>query len=432
MKQSSTHIQRQWQIVIAMMSRRGGVTVKELASEVGVDVRTIHRDLKTLRAAQFPLEERTSEHGRKHWKLAEGGTHVPIQFTWPEAVSLYLGRRLLDPLAGTNFWQSAHSAFGKIRATLGEAALLQLDKVSRSFLQTMPGISDYSSKADLIDSLMLAIEDHKIAFVAYQSERATEPVTLELYPYGIVYHRGSLYLIAYSRDHETRSQQTNEKQEAVADLVTDPTSPSPQGTRLSFSAKTVADLVTDPTSPRPQGTRPPFSAKTVADLVTDPTSPSPRGTRPPFSAATPPVPGDESGNSLRHFKIDRVTDVEVTTLQFSLDPNFHLQKHLANSFGIFQGGDRPDHLQKIRIRFSSEAARYVQEKTWHPSQTLHREKDGSVILEVSLNNTTEIKSWTLSFGPRATVLEPASLRNEIIADLKTLLNKYQPNQKAKK
>ena len=126
-----------------------------------------------------------------------------------------------------------------------------------------------------------------------------------------------------------------------------------------------------------------------------------------------------------------MTDVDVTTLQFSLDPGFQLQKHLANSFGIFQGDDRPDHLQKIRIRFSKEAARYVQEKTWHPSQTLTREKDGSVVLEVSLNNTTEIKSWTLSFGPRATVLEPESLRNEIIADLKTQLSKYHPSEKVK-
>ena len=330
--QSTTQIQRQWQILICLMSRQNGMTIKELSKEAGVDERTIHRDLKSLRKANFQLEERVSDYGRKHWKLVDGGSQIPIQFNWSEAVALYLGRRLLDPLAGTHFWHSAHTAFGKIRAVLGEAALLQLDKVSRSFAQTMPGISDYSSKADLIDRLMIAVEDHKIAFVAYQSERATEPVTLELYPYGIVFHRGSLYLIAYSRDHETRSKPATDK----------------------------------------------------GGLA-----PSPLGACPPFSPS-PPVPGDESANSLRHFKIDRVTDVDVTTLQFSLDPGFQLQKHLANSFGIFQGDDRPDHLQKIRIRFSKEAARYVQEKTWHPSQTLTREKDGSVVLEVSLNNTNQI------------------------------------------
>ena len=231
--------------------------------------------------------------------------------------------------------QSANSAFSKIRAMLGEAALAQLGKVEKTFLQTMPGVSDYSEKAELIDLLMLAIEDHKIAWVAYQSERATEPVSLELYPYGIVYHKGSLYLVAFSREH----------------------------------------------------------------------------------------------NMKRNFKIDQVTGVEVQSLQFSPDPDFSLEKQFANSFGIYQSDEASSRPKKIRIRFSSEAARYVQEKTWHPSQKLTKEKDGSVVLEVSLNDTHEIKAWTLSFGPKATVLEPESLRDEIVNDVEQLLKSYQTSNR---
>ena len=187
------------------------MTIKELAQELSVNDRTIRRDLNALRKANFPLEERVTAHGLKNWKIIDGGANVPIHFNWSEAVALYLGRRLLDPLAGTNFWTSSQSAFNKIRAMLGEAALAQLSKVERTFLQTMPGVSDYSSKSELIDLLMLAIEDHKIAWVAYQSERATEPVSLELYPYGIVYHKGSLYLVAHSCSHETRQDATTRK-----------------------------------------------------------------------------------------------------------------------------------------------------------------------------------------------------------------------------
>ena len=311
------------------------MTIKELAQEVSVDDRTIRRDLNALRKANFPLEERVTAHGCKHWKIIDGGANVPIHFNWSEAVALYLGRRLLDPFAGTNFWQSANSAFSKIRAMLGEAALAQLGKVEKTFLQTMPGVSDYSEKAELIDLLMLAIEDHKIAWVAYQSERATEPVSLELYPYGIVYHKGSLYLVAFSREH----------------------------------------------------------------------------------------------NMKRNFKIDRVTGVEVQSLQFSPDPDFSLEKQFANSFGIYQSDEASSRPKKIRIRFSSEAARYVQEKTWHPSQKLTKEKDGSVVLEVSLNDTHEIKAWTLSFGPKATVLEPESLRDEIVNDVEQLLKSYQTSNR---
>ena len=68
-------IQRQWQILISLLNRRFGLTIKELAAEVGVDTRTIRRDLSTLSGAGFALEERISDHGRKHWgKLNDTNT----------------------------------------------------------------------------------------------------------------------------------------------------------------------------------------------------------------------------------------------------------------------------------------------------------------------------------------------------------------------
>ena len=397
--QSTPQIQRQWQILIALMSRRMGMTIKELAQEARVDDRTIRRDLNTLRKANFPLEERVTAHGCKHWKMIDGGAIVPIHFNWSEAVALYLGRRLLDPLAGTNFWTSAQSAFSKIRAMLGEAALAQLSKVEKIFLQTMPGVSNYSEKAELIDLLMLAIEDHKIAWVAYQSERATEPVSLELYPYGIVYHKGSLYLVAHSRDHETRRGLTTRNQLGYSEPINDARKAMPERIRG----------LTPPGSPR-QRINQRANDTPILNLSHD--------------AHEPAVP-------VRHFKIDRVTGVEVQTLQFSPDPDFSLEKHFANSFGIYQSDERSSPPKKIRIRFNSEAARYVQEKTWHSSQKLTKEKDGSVVLEVSLNDTHEIKAWTLSFGPKATVLEPKSLRDEIVSDVEATLNGYKTKQRAK-
>ncbi|WP_373649404.1 helix-turn-helix transcriptional regulator [Schlesneria sp. DSM 10557] len=336
---SSTPVQRQWRILIALMYRRQGQTVKELSQEFEVNTRTILRDLNTLRQAGFPLSERVSDFGRKHWRLTEGGPRAPIHFTWPEAVSLYLGRQFLDPLAGTYFWKSAQTAFTKIQSMLGEAALSQLEKVSRHFFQTIPGRPDYSGKAEVIDRLMQAVEEHRIAFVAYQSERATEPVSLEMYPYGIAYHKGALYLVAWSRDHD----------------------------------------------------------------------------------------------SIRHFKIDRVSGVDIQQLQFTPDPDFSLEKHFANSFGVFRS-EAPEQppLQRIRIRFAPSVARYVQEKIWHASQQLKRENDGSVTLELQLENTQELKSWIQSFGPKATVLEPKSLKTEIIDDLRELLKNYTRQESANK
>jgi predicted DNA-binding transcriptional regulator YafY len=123
-----------------------------------------------------------------------------LAFTFDEALALYLGRRLLDPLAGTFFWQAAHRAFRKIRATLGTNAIDYIERLAPSIHQTTFGSSDYSSKAVEIDELMVAIEDRRPLIITYQPERSTEPVEYEIYPYGFVYHKGSIYAIAWSRD----------------------------------------------------------------------------------------------------------------------------------------------------------------------------------------------------------------------------------------
>jgi len=129
-------------------------------------------------------------------------TQPGLTFTFDEAMALYLGRRFLEPLAGTLFWEAAQRAFRKIRATLGPGALKYIDRFGGMFHQTMTGAGDYSKKAQIIDQLMLGIEDSRAVFITYQSLQATEPVTYDIYPYGLSYHRGSLYLVGWAPQHE--------------------------------------------------------------------------------------------------------------------------------------------------------------------------------------------------------------------------------------
>jgi len=47
-------------------------------------------------------------------------------------------------------------------------------------------------------NLLVGIEDCRAVFITYQSMRATEPVTYDIYPYGLIYHRGALYVVGRS------------------------------------------------------------------------------------------------------------------------------------------------------------------------------------------------------------------------------------------
>jgi len=193
---------RQWILLRALCARGYGATVKELAEELGVGEKTIRRDLETFQTVGFPLVETVEQFGRKKWHIDPAKTQPGMCFAFDEAISLYLGRRFLEPLAGTVFWEAAQRAFRKIHASLGKGALKYVDQFATMFHQTMVGVSDYSKKADLIDNLMVAIEERRAVFITYQSLRATEPVTYDIYPYGLTYHRGSLYLIGHAPQHD--------------------------------------------------------------------------------------------------------------------------------------------------------------------------------------------------------------------------------------
>lgn len=321
-------LMRHWTMLRLLSSKRLGCTLQELAAELGVSQKTVRRDIDTLRQIGLPLEETTGEHGRKYWKVSESAWHPPLTVTLTELASLSLARRFLEPLAGTLFWEGTHSFFAKIRSMLSEPAQRYLEKLSLALHQTTPGVSNYAHKAEVIDSLMIAVEDRRIASICYQSLSATEPVTHELHPYGLVFHLGSLYLIANSVLH----------------------------------------------------------------------------------------------NEIRHFKIDRVINVDLLDLRFQKPVDFRLQDHLADSFGIFKG-DGPE--TRVRVRFSPQAKRYVEEKVWHPSQVLKPQRDGTLIAEFQLSGTDEIRKWIMSFGKNAEVLEPVTMRQKIRDDLRYLLSQYE-------
>jgi len=194
-------LERQWMILRTLSARRFGATVRELAEELNVSQKTIRRDLIFLRDLGFPVSPREGDHGRNHWLASSDANTPPLSFDVSEILALYLGRKLLEPLAGTVVWEAAHSAFRKIKASLGESALSYLADLGSHIHRTSFRDSKYHDKSQFIDALMVGIEDQRIAFITYQSARSTEPLTYDVYPYGLVYHRGSLYLVAHSQQH---------------------------------------------------------------------------------------------------------------------------------------------------------------------------------------------------------------------------------------
>jgi predicted DNA-binding transcriptional regulator YafY len=103
-----------------------------------------------------------------------------------------------------------------------------------------------------------------------------------------------------------------------------------------------------------------------------------------------------------------------------VSPDFpSLDSYMGSAFGVVRGVP-----EKIKIWFSPEVAGYIQERIWHESQAIHQQKDGSIIFEADVAQTPELISWIMSWGARAEVLEPKSLKDEIHAEALAMLKAY--------
>jgi len=52
------------------------------------------------------------------------------------------------------------------------------------------------------------------------------------------------------------------------------------------------------------------------------------------------------------------------------------------------------------------------------------QKDGSIVFEAEVAGTEEIKFWVMSWGAKAVVLEPESLRQAILTESENLAERY--------
>jgi len=127
-------------------------------------------------------------------------------------------------------------------------------------------------------------------------------------------------------------------------------------------------------------------------------------------------------NEIRIFALDRIKILHTTEETFNIPSDFDFDALMNKSFGVFQGP-----VVKIKVWFDKKIAGYIREKVWHSSQKIQDQKDGSIIFEAEVSGTDEVKYWVMSWGAKALVLEPESLRKEIQSECALTLDHYTNN-----
>lgn len=118
---------------------------------------------------------------------------------------------------------------------------------------------------------------------------------------------------------------------------------------------------------------------------------------------------------IRVLAIERIKEIEVMAETFAWPEEFQAETYLQSAFGLTL-----DDEVEVTIRFSSDQANYIKERSWAADQKLTMAKDGSVTLWMRTSGWYDVKRWVLSFGVEAEVLEPAELRAEMKREIKDL------------
>jgi predicted DNA-binding transcriptional regulator YafY len=67
----------------------------------------------------------------------------------------------------------------------------------------------------------------------------------------------------------------------------------------------------------------------------------------------------------------------------------------------------------VKLRFAPQIAQWLGEKIWHPAQKISLLPNGSLVLELPVEENSGILDWILSFGGKVEVLEPRELREAV-------------------
>ncbi len=135
---------------------------------------------------------------------------------------------------------------------------------------------------------------------------------------------------------------------------------------------------------------------------------------------------DQADQRFKSFAVERFTDLSRVRVEHFVPPDdFSAEDIIRDAFGIVAGNP-----EKIVARFSKGVAPYIQERTWHQTQTMEPLDNGEVRCAFTVGITYELIQWILGFGGDVTVEHPPALIDIVRGHHMAALGNYSPRVEA--
>jgi predicted DNA-binding transcriptional regulator YafY len=193
---------RQHKLLQLMEYSRFGRTLEELRGDLVADLglttlheRTVRRDIEALQAAGFDIQTETVQRG-KVFKLGQNNTGVhEIGISSTELIALSIGRELLYPLLGTQYWQGIETFWNKVQEAVPNGVYDHYSRYRKSLHVFGSPSKTYEQHAGVLKTINRAIVEHRVVEIEY--EPIGKPATVRrIEPYGLAVYQSSIYIVA--------------------------------------------------------------------------------------------------------------------------------------------------------------------------------------------------------------------------------------------
>lgn len=183
-----------------LLDRERELSIEEVCGRLGVNRRTLYRDLDVLQRAGTPLYQ--EQRGRTvRWRLDDGFKRtLNVQLSVQEVMALVAAEKLLASMSGTVFANAAHTAVDKLKGSLAAPIRERLASVTGRVGVSGGAARNLNRHRDTLDTLLDAAERRLVLKLEYQKLNASAPARYTVEPHYVHVHSSAVYLVAWARE----------------------------------------------------------------------------------------------------------------------------------------------------------------------------------------------------------------------------------------
>ena len=129
---------------------------------------------------------------------------------------------------------------------------------------------------------------------------------------------------------------------------------------------------------------------------------------------------DKKDETVKTFGLDRISNLKITDTKFK-PIAYNVEKEFQHAFGV----ETYEAAEKVVLEFSNKQGNYIKTFPLHQSQRIVEETEDTVIIEIFIHTTNDIKMELLKYGSNVKVIAPISLQNDIKNRISEMSNLYQ-------